>query len=89
MTPTHPETGRKSLYFNDGQYSGTALLMDVHHPARPNSFGIVHIAGSGWCTSVAYSAPALKDRLEVFALALIAAGYTVFTVSHRASPRFS
>jgi acetyl esterase/lipase len=72
-----------------GVFSGTALLMDVHHPARPNGFGIVHIAGSGWYTSIAYSAPALKDRLEVFAPALVAAGYTVFTISHRASPRFS
>ena len=72
-----------------GMFSGTALLMDVHHPARPNGFGIVQIAGSGWYTSPAYSAPALKDRLEVFTPAMIAAGYTVFTVSHRASPRFS
>ena len=57
-----------------GMYSGTALLMDVHHPAQPNGFGIVQIAGSGWYTSPAYSAAALKDRLEVFSPALIAAG---------------
>jgi acetyl esterase/lipase len=72
-----------------GMFSGSALLMDVHYPARPNGFGIVHIAGSGWYTSIAYSAPALKDRLEIFAPALVAAGYTVFTISHRASPHFS
>lgn len=72
-----------------GMYSGTALLMDVHYPAKPNGFGIVQIAGSGWFTSPAYAAPPLKDRLEVFSPGLIAAGYTVFTISHRASPRFS
>jgi acetyl esterase/lipase len=72
-----------------GMYSGAALLMDVHYPAKPNGHGIVQIAGSGWYNPPAYAAPALKDRLEVFSPGLIAAGYTVFTISHRASPRFA
>lgn len=81
-----PRVEKNVIY---GMYSGSALLMDVHYPARPNGIGIVQIAGSGWYTSPAYSAPALKDRLEVFSPAMIAAGYTVFTISHRASPRFA
>ena len=31
-----------------GMYSGLAQLMDVHHPANPNGYGIVVIPGSGW-----------------------------------------
>ena len=31
-----------------GMYSGLAQLMDVHHPANPNGYGIVVILGSGW-----------------------------------------
>ena len=31
-----------------GMYSGTALLLDVHYPAKPNGFGIIFIPGSGW-----------------------------------------
>src|SRR5262245_56052157 len=27
-----------------GMFSGTALLLDVHFPARPNGFGIIHVA---------------------------------------------
>jgi hypothetical protein len=30
-----------------GMYSGLALLMDVHHPDKPNGYGIVFIPGSG------------------------------------------
>jgi len=26
-----------------GMYSGTALLLDVHYPAKPNGFGIIFI----------------------------------------------
>jgi acetyl esterase/lipase len=73
-----------------GMHAGTALLLDVHVPARPNGFGIVFIAGSGWRASLDYSAPPLKEspQVEQFAPSLLQAGYTVFALSHRATPAF-
>jgi len=44
-----------------GMFSGTALLLDVHYPARPNGFGIVFIPGSGWNAPLGYSATPLKE----------------------------
>jgi len=72
-----------------GMFSGTALLMDVHYPVRPNGFGIIHVAGSGWFASVEYSAVPLKDVLERSVPALLEAGYTIFSVTHRATPMFT
>jgi acetyl esterase/lipase len=72
-----------------GMFSGTALLMDVHFPARPNGFGIVHVAGSGWFATQNYSAVPLKDVLERSVPALLEAGYTIFSVTHRATPTFA
>jgi acetyl esterase/lipase len=64
--------------------------MDVHSPQRPNGFGIVCVPGSGWNAPLGYDASPLKDGAEKdgFAKALIDAGYTLFVVNHRASPRF-
>ena len=56
-----------------GMFSGTALLMDIHYPARPNGFGIIHVAGSGWFASVEYSAVPLKHVLERSVPALLEA----------------
>jgi acetyl esterase/lipase len=73
-----------------GTYSGVALLMDVYRPATPNGLGIVVINGSGWYRDLAYDAPLLKQSTE-FRQArekLLAAGYTAFVITHRASPRF-
>ncbi|OLC42594.1 MAG: hypothetical protein AUH43_22300 [Acidobacteria bacterium 13_1_40CM_65_14] len=71
-------------------YSGTALLLDVHHPARPNGFGVVFIPGSGWNAPLGYSAPPLKEspQVEIYVPSLVQAGYTVFAVTHRATPTF-
>src|SRR5262245_17621352 len=73
-----------------GMYSGTALLLDVHYPARPNGFGIVFIAGSGWNAPLGYSAAPLKEssQVEMYAPSLTQAGYTVFAITHRATPIF-
>lgn len=73
-----------------GMYSGTALLMDVHRPARPNGYGIVYVSGSGWTSPMAYSSWQLKTNGQSlqYATPLVAAGYTVFTVNHRSLPRF-
>ncbi len=69
-----------------GMYSGLALLMDVHHPAEPNGYGIIQIWGSGWHAPTAYGARQLKwwGPRQIF----LDAGYTVFTINHRAAPRF-
>jgi acetyl esterase/lipase len=73
-----------------GMYSGTALLLDVHRPANPNGYGIVYISGSGWTAPMAYSAAPLKSNSQslMYAAPLVAAGYTVFAINHRAVPRF-
>jgi acetyl esterase/lipase len=73
-----------------GMYSGSALLLDVHFPARPNGFGVVLVSGSGWTAGSAYSAAPLKESREVgvYAPPLLEAGYTVFAVTHRALPAF-
>ncbi len=73
-----------------GMYSGTALLLDVHYPARANGFGIVFVAGSGWSAPLGYSARALKEstQVEMYVPSLTLAGYTVFTLTHRAIPTF-
>ena len=72
-----------------GMYSGLALLMDVHHPEKPNGYGIIFVAGSGWTAQLAYGAGALKeDQIPQWGPALLRAGYTVFAINHRATPRF-
>jgi hypothetical protein len=73
-----------------GMYSGLALLMDVYKPAAQNGLGIVIVNGSGWYRDLGYDAPVLKQSPEFCAARekLLGAGYTVFVVTHRASPRF-
>jgi acetyl esterase/lipase len=72
-----------------GMYSGAALLMDVYVPERPNGFGIITIAGTGWHLPTAYESPGQKERIYAAdSAALLAAGYTVFQINHRAAPRF-
>lgn len=73
-----------------GMYSGAALLLDVHKPAKPNGYGVIFISGSGWTTPMAYSSWELKSNSQtlMYAKPLVAAGYTVFALNHRALPRF-
>ncbi len=72
-----------------GMYSGLALLMDVHHPEKPNGHGVVFVAGSGWHAPLGYGAPGLKEQqVPGWGPSLLAAGYTVFSINHRAAPRF-
>jgi acetyl esterase/lipase len=75
-----------------GMYSGLALLMDVHHPGRPNGYGILFIPGSAWQASISYDAKQLKDVRERFEgdffQRLVSSHYTVFVINHRAAPRF-
>jgi len=73
-----------------GTYSGLALLMDVHYPENPNGYGIIHIAGSAWRRPLAYNAPLLSQsrQVELYGKPLVEQGYTVFSLNHRAIPRF-
>jgi acetyl esterase/lipase len=74
-----------------GMYSGLALLMDVYRPARANGYGVVFIPGSGWGASLSMSERPMKEapeQLRLFVSRLMPAGYTVFVINHRASPRF-
>lgn len=75
-----------------GMYSGLALLMDVRKPSDSNGYGILVIPGSGWEAPLGYSAEQLKHSYElemIFGVeALVSAGYTVFAINHRATPRF-
>jgi len=49
----------------------------------------VFVAGSGWQAPLDYGATPLKDtQIQLWGPALVAAGYTVFAVNHRAAPRF-
>ena len=81
-----PKVERNVVY---GMYSGLALLLDVHRPARPNGFGIVFISGSGWQAGLDYGAAPLKEQqIGIWGPPLLAAGYTVFAINHRAAPRF-
>ena len=73
-----------------GMYSGLALLMDVYYPENANGYGIVFISGSGWTRELGLDAVPLKEsgQEKIYAEPLAAAGYTVFGINHRASPRF-
>ena len=73
-----------------GMYSGAALLMDVYRPATPNGYGVIFISGSGWHAPLDLSSQPLAKggQTKMYAPPLLAAGYTVFSVTHRAAPRF-
>jgi acetyl esterase/lipase len=73
-----------------GMVSGLALLLDVYHPDQPNGYGIVHISGSGWSAPLSLDARPLKEspHVQIEGVPLVKAGYTLFTINHRATPRF-
>jgi acetyl esterase/lipase len=73
-----------------GMHSGLALLMNVHHPAQPNTYGIIFLVGSGFTSPLAYDAPALTQspQIELYGKPLLNAGFTVFAINYRLAPRF-
>jgi len=72
-----------------GMVSGAALLLDVYRPAKPNGFGVVFIAGSGFQADARYGARPIKEtQIDLWGPPLTAAGYTVFSVNHRGAPQF-
>ncbi len=74
-----------------GMYSGLALLMDVYYPENPNGYGIIHITGSNWSRRFSYDARMINHNrhVKMQGEALVAAGYTLFSINHRAAPRFT
>lgn len=87
VLPAESRVDRNVIY---GMYSGLALLMDVHYPEQPNGIGLIHVSGSGWSAPLSLDARPLKEagHVRIEALPLVERGYTVFTVNHRAIPRF-
>ena len=87
VSPAESGVDRNVVY---GMYSGLALLMDVHQPEQPNGIGLIHVSGSGWSAPLSLDARPLKEagHVRIEALPLVQRGYTVFTVNHRATPRF-
>jgi acetyl esterase/lipase len=81
-----PSVERNVVY---GMHSGLALLMDVHRPDTANGVGVLFVAGSAWNAPLGYGATGLKEtQIGDWAPALLRAGYTVFAINHRATPRF-
>lgn len=84
--PRSPPVERNVIY---GMVSGAALLLDVYRPAKPNGYGVVFVAGSGFQAAPEYGARPIKEtQIELWGPPLVAAGYTVFAVNHRGAPRF-
>ncbi|MCH1609243.1 MAG: alpha/beta hydrolase [Flavobacteriaceae bacterium] len=73
-----------------GMYSGLALLMDIYYPDSPNGIGLVHVSGSGFNKPLSMAAQPLNHQSHVSleCQQLINEGYTVFSINHRATPRF-
>jgi acetyl esterase/lipase len=73
-----------------GMYSGLALLMDVYYPENPNGYAIIHVTGSGWTRSLSLDAGMLNHsrHVKIEGELFVEAGYTLFSVNHRALPRF-
>jgi hypothetical protein len=88
-----------------GMYHGTALLLDVYKPDKPNGFALVFIMGTGFTAAGEYDDIPLKelDRSLVdrgvfppvfggtghFFGPELDAGFTVFTINHRLAPAFT
>ncbi len=73
-----------------GNYSGLALLMDVYYPKKPNGYGIVQISGSGFTRPLSLDADLLTEwrHVKFHSEPLLDAGYTIFALNHRMTPRF-
>lgn len=89
---TQPELPAKKVDRNViyGMYSGLALLLDVYYPETPNGLGVIHISGSGWTKPLGLDAGLLNHQghVKLECAALVEAGYTIFSINHRAVPRF-
>lgn len=64
-----------------GRKFGVALTMDVFQPAKPNGKGVLSLVSGGWFSSK------LGPKVPQYE-PLLAAGYTVFAVTHGSQPKF-
>ena len=106
-------SGTATYHFQDpaernviyGMYQGTALLMDVYRPEKPNGFALIFIMGTGFTAAGEYDDIPLKeyDRWLVekggyppifggtghFFGPALDAGFVVFSINHRLAPVFT
>jgi len=92
LWPSHTSAAKHRIERNVvyGMFSDLALLLDVYYPDEPNGYGVIFISGSGWRAPLGLDASPLKEsgQEKVCAVPLADAGYTVFAINHRATPRF-
>ena len=92
LWPSHTSAAKHRIERNVvyGMFSDLALLLDVYYPDEPNGYGVIFISGSGWRAPLGLDASPLKEsgQEKVYAVPLADAGYTVFAINHRATPRF-
>jgi acetyl esterase/lipase len=68
---------------------GTALLMDVYYPEQSNGAGIIWINGSGFHAAPPHIDWELKGAERMYrAQPYLDAGFTLFSINHRAAPAF-
>lgn len=67
---------------------GTALLLDIYHPRQPNGAAIIWINGSGFHAAPPHLDWQLKlaERMSVVTQPYLDAGFTIFSINHRAAP---
>jgi dienelactone hydrolase len=104
-TPTYhfQEPSERNVVY--GMYQGTALLLDVYRPIKPNGFALVFIMGTGFTAAGEYDDIPLKEldrslvERGIFAPIFggtghffgpeLDAGFTIFTINHRLAPAFT
>ena len=64
--------------------------MDVYYPKKPNGYGVVQISGSGFTRPLSLDADLLTEwrHVKFHSEPLLDAGYTIFALNHRMTPRF-
>ncbi len=69
---------------------GTALLLDIYRPREPNGAAIIWINGSGFHAAPSYLDWELKraERMALAAQPYLDAGFTIFSINHRAAPEY-
>ncbi len=75
-----PWTVRDSVIYT--RVDNTALTYDVFTPKNPNGAAVISILSGGWVSSKANGSPGLAAEF-------LRRGYTVFTVSHGSTPRYT
>ena len=90
ISPKVSNAGKVERHVVYGNYSGMALMMDIYYPEKQNGHGVIQISGSGFTRSLSLDAELLSDwrHVKYHSEPLLEAGYTVFALNHRMTPRF-